>query len=285
MSTAASPTTFAEVWNGILAPKFIRHREALMGGAAPHGRRAMALFGPRLGDRVLDVGCGFGDATLELAQCVGPAGAVTGLDVVPAFLDFGRAAAGASGATNVDFTAADAETFRPAEPFDQVFARFGTMFFERPVAAFRNLRAILRPGGSLVMTTWRPLDENPWLRVAKEVAKGYLPPRPPEGVSCGPGPFSLADPALVRDLLERAGFHGVGSVPSDAATLIGRTLEDAIEFQLALGPAGELVREAGAAGERVLPALRQALADALAPFVSRDGVHLPSAAWIVRAVA
>jgi SAM-dependent methyltransferase len=243
----------------------------------------MALFAPRRGDRALDIGCGFGDGTIELAQLVGPSGAVTGLDVVPAFLDLAREAARAAGVDQVSFVAADAETFRPAAPLDYLFARFGTMFFERPGAAFRNLRAMLAPGGRMIMTTWRPLDENPWLRIAKEIARAHLPPRPAEAVSCGPGPFSLADPELVRTLLVGAGFGEVGFVASDAATLIGRSMADAIDFQLALGPAGELVREAGAAGERALPALRDALADALAPFVRADGVHLPSAAWIVHA--
>jgi ubiquinone/menaquinone biosynthesis C-methylase UbiE len=285
MSSVAMAMSFSDVWNEILAPKFIRYRPILVAGAEPHGRRAMALFGPALGDRTLDVGCGFGDATLDLAERVGLHGTATGLDVAAAFLSIARQAASESGAPNVDFIVGDAETFRPPEPFDYLFARFGTMFFERPLAAFRNMRAMLKPDGELVMTTWRNLEENPWLAVAKRIAKAHLPRSTEDAVTCGPGPFSLSNAEMVRALLTRAGFRTVSFVPSDAPTLVGSNLEEAIDFQLAIGPAGEVVREAGPAGLRALPALRKALSTALAPFCHEDGVRMPAAAWIVHALA
>lgn len=80
------------------------------------------------------------------------------------------------------------------------------MFFERPVAAFRNLRKMLAPKGQLLMTTWRTVEDNPWLSVAKEVARSILPAPGSEAVSCGPGPFSLADEDTVRRILGAAGF-------------------------------------------------------------------------------
>lgn len=284
-SAASVVMSASDVWTDILAPKFIRYRGILVAGAKPHGHRAMTLFGPRARDRVLDVGCGFGDATLELVDRVGRSGFATGLDVVPAFVDLARELARERGASNVRFTAGDAETFEPRAAFDYLFARFGTMFFERPLAAFRNLHAMLAPEGRLVMTTWRTIEENPWLGVARDVARMYLPPPAEEAVSCGPGPFSLAEPELVRELLSHAGFHHVTFVTSDAATLVGTTLDEAIEFQLALGPAGEIVREAGPAGARALPELRKALRTALAPFDTGEGVRMASAAFIVHARA
>ena len=254
------PMSLLDVWSEILAPKFIRFRQVLVSGAEPHGRRAMALYSPEVGQAAVDVGCGFGDATEELAELVGESGT-----------DLGR------------FLAADVATFVAPESADYLFARFGTMFFEQPVAAFRNMRRMLRPGGELVMTTWRGLGENPWLAVAKQAALTLLPAPGNGAVSCGPGPFSLADPDVIRDVLTRAGFVDVSLVPSDAITLVGDTLKSAGDFQIAIGPAGEIVREAGALGEQRLQEVRATIAGALGPFLCEEGVALPSAAWIVHA--
>ena len=277
--------SFADVWSQVLAPKFIRFRHVLVAGAAPHGRRSLSLFGPEVGDVVLDVGCGFGDATIELARRVGPGGAATGIDVAPEFIELAREEARSHAVSTLTFRVADAEHFAPNTRYDYVFGRFGTMFFERPLAAFRNLRGLLRPGGHLVMTVWRPLAQNPWLSIAKSVAAEYLPPPEERALSCGPGPFSLAEPEVVNELLGTAGFRQVLLMPSDAGTLVGRDLKEAIEFQLAIGPAGEIVREAGAAAKAVMPELRAALGDALVPDLEESGVVMPSAAWVVHARA
>jgi ubiquinone/menaquinone biosynthesis C-methylase UbiE len=273
----------SDVWNEILAPKFIRYRRVLVEGATPHGQRALALFPTRPADAVLDVGCGFGDATLAIADQVGPLGSVVGLDVGYDFLELARELHEASGKRNVAFMQADAETYPARESFDYLFARFGTMFFERPVAAFRNMRAMLRPGGQLTMTVWRSSKENPWLSFAKPFALARLPAPGEEAATCGPGPFSQASPSTVHELLTRAGFREVSFTPSDGRTRIGDTLDEAIAFQLAIGPAGEIVREAGALGERALPALKSELESALAPYLEPDGVWLPAAAWVVHA--
>lgn len=285
MSAVATPMTLADVWDTILAPKFTRFREVLVRGAEPHGNRALETWTPPPNARAIDVGCGFGESTFDLARYAGPSAIVTGVDIARSFIEIARADARARGSTHVGFVVADMEDYAPREPVDYVFSRFGTMFFERPVAAFRKVHAAMKPGAELVMTTWRPLNENPWLAVAKAVAREWLPAPGPDAISCGPGPFSLSDPNVVRDVLSRAGFHSVTLVPSEGSTLIGRTLEAAIEFQLAIGPAGEIVREAGEAATAVLPELRRGMARALESSVRDDGVFMPSSAWIVRALA
>src|SRR6185312_13679075 len=281
---APSPSA-AEVWDTILSPKFTRFRDVLVTGAEPHGRAALASWRPAPGARALDVGCGFGESTFDLAACLDPSADVSGLDVAWSFVRVARADAARRRAFHLRFVHADAETYEPPAPVDYVFSRFGTMFFERPVAAFRNLHAITRPGGTLVMTTWRALEDNPWLGVAKAIARKLLPAPPAHAATCGPGPFSLAEPEVVREMLERSGYRDVSLVPSDAGTLVGRTLEAAVDFQLAIGPAGEIVREAGPAAVEILPDLRRQMAEALAPFLTAEGVRMPAGAWIVHARA
>lgn len=285
MSAGPEPLSAAEVWDTILAPKFARFREVLVQGAEPHGRSALARWAPPPGARAIDVGCGFGESTFELAAAAGPGADVTGVDIARTFVDVARADARARAVANVRFVVADVADLAPPEPFDYVFSRFGTMFFERPIATFRELRAMTRRGGRLVMTTWRRLAENPWLSVAKEVARAWLPKPGPRAIGCGPGPFSLADPDVVREVLLRAGYAEVAISPCAATTRVGLSLEDAVDFQLAIGPAGEIVREAGAQAAAVLPDLRHHMARALEPFLTAEGVLMPSAAWVVHARA
>jgi SAM-dependent methyltransferase len=184
----------------------------------------------------------------------------------------------------VRFEICDAQT-RSFEPeFDLVFARFGTMFFNQPVAAFKNLRRAVAPGGRVLFLTWRSLAENPVFEIPKQIALEVLPPPPDNGVTCGPGPFSQADPDTVREMLGAAGFTEIELERVDAEMPLGDSLEDAMSLQLMLGPAGELVREAGEEGERRLPELKRILAERLAKYQRADGgVWMTSSSWMITA--
>jgi SAM-dependent methyltransferase len=165
-------------------------------------------------------------------------------------MEFGRRDAKAAGLTNITFLDADVQSypFRPTHDF--CFSRFGTQFFENPVAGLRNMRAALKPGGVMTMIVWRELTENPWLALPKQVILRYLPPPGPDAQTCGPGPFSMADAGVVTKQLTIAGYASIAFERIDARVAVGGTLDDAVAFQLALGPAGEIYREAGKEAER-----------------------------------
>ena len=96
-----------------------------------------------------------------------------------------------------------------AGPYDHAFARFGTMFFEMPGAAMRNIRRALVPGGTFTQIVWRRREENPWAYEAEQVVKQIVPVVSHEDtdqVHCGPGPFSMAGPDMVSTMLRAAGF-------------------------------------------------------------------------------
>ena len=181
---------FVQFWNEVLAPKFIRFRHVLVGGLTHHSAAVFPDLPVYWGDRVLDVGCGFGDTAIQLARKVGEAGSVTGVDCCDAFLDEARAAAAESGLETLDFLRADAEKVLPDGAYDFVFARFGTMFFANPVAGLRNMRKALRPGGKMVHIVWRNRADNPWLSMAKDIVLEFLPQPGDDAQTCGPGPFS-----------------------------------------------------------------------------------------------
>jgi ubiquinone/menaquinone biosynthesis C-methylase UbiE len=270
------------VWNDVLAPRFTRFRWIMADAADAHGAVALAQHGPAPGQRVLDVGCGFGDSSRTLGERVGPAGEVLGLDCAGAFVAVARHEA--AGLAQVHFEVGDAQVFALEPRFDLVFSRFGTMFFTDPVAALRHLRGALRPGGRLLMLVWRRLDDNDWFAVPRRAARTFLPRPPDQAPRGGPGPFSMADADTVRDMLRAAGFDDVGFERVDRPVLVGASLDDAIEFQLELGPAGDIVRDAGAAGEAKRPLIAAELRRRLAPYLRADGaVVMPSSSWIVTA--
>lgn len=287
MAQAVQPedTDFVKFWNSVLAPKFIRFRHILVGGLTQHSEAIFPSLPVRAGDRVLDVGCGFGDTAIKLARLTGPTGEVVGIDCCDAFLEIAERDTAESGLTNVRYMRGDAEIALPHDAFDFVFARFGTMFFANPVAGLRNMRKALKPGGRMAHIVWRNRADNPWLSMAREVVLRFLPPPGEDAQTCGPGPFSMADQETVRGMMKVAGYGDIEFRRVDAPVLVGKDVEDAIAFQLAIGPAGEVFREAGAEAEKKRPEIEAALAKAInAQKMSAEGIVMPSSSWVITAV-
>jgi ubiquinone/menaquinone biosynthesis C-methylase UbiE len=275
---------FTKFWNDVLVAKFERFRNIMLGGLSYHSEVPLARLALAEGTRAVDVGCGWGDTAIELARKVGPTGSVLGLDCCDAFLDKGRADAKAAGLANVRFVAADVQTYPFAHEFAFAFSRFGMMFFSNPVAAMRNVRNALAPGGRLMFITWRTLDDNPWLGVPKATALRFLPPPGDDAQTCGPGPFSMANPDVVRAQLSAAGFADAAFERVDGPVMVGRDVDQAIEFQLMLGPAGEIVREAGALASERHAEIVDALRAELSRYATGDGsVRMQSSSWTITA--
>lgn len=285
VSHVPEDTAFVHFWNEVLAPKFIRFKHILVDGLSHHSEAVFPSLPVRKGDQVLDVGCGFGDTAIRLAELVGPKGNIIGVDCCDAFLDYARQDIRARGLTNVSFVRGDAEIALPTSQFDFVFARFGTMFFANPVAGLRNMRKALRPGGRMVHIVWRNRADNPWLSMAKDVVLRFLPPPDADAQTCGPGPFSMADEDAVRAMMTAAGYAAIEFRRVDAPVLVGKNVKDAIDFQLAIGPAGEVFREAGSVAEQKRTEIEAALAEAIhRQAVAADGIVMDSSSWVVSAV-
>jgi SAM-dependent methyltransferase len=251
---------------------------------AVHGDVALARHPPAPGSRVLDIGCGFGDTTQTIGRLVGPDGRAVGVDAAGNFIERARAEAAAAGVSNARFEVRDVESEELGGPYDLAFARFGTMFFANPVAALRNIGSNLKPGGRLCMVVWRRREDSPAVYLAQQIVE-ELVPRPDKGeaVTCGPGPFSMAGADLVSAQLMAAGYERVAFERHDAPISVGRDLDDALNFAMSLGPAGEHLRLAGDEGEAKRPQVMAALREAFAPFAKPDGVWLMSSTWIITA--
>src|SRR5207342_1845222 len=237
---AASNREAAEAWSGPLFERFVSYRELVIDGLGAHGETAMAVHSPRPGDRVLDIGCGFGDTTQRLAGLVGGDGYALGVDVSEPFIDAARSEAEEAGVANVSFEVGDVQVAEFEETFDYAFSRMGIMFFASPVQALRNVRQALAPGGRLCAVVWRRKLDNEWVPRAERVVEGYLEhPEETDEPACGPGPFSMANADTVSEQLKIAGFEEIALRRCDLPLKIGRDLDHAVEFNMALGPAGE----------------------------------------------
>jgi ubiquinone/menaquinone biosynthesis C-methylase UbiE len=292
MSTTGTDTASTEndeairAWDGPLYDRFARYREIVTTGLGAHGEQALRMHPPAVGARVLDIGCGFGDTTLRLAELVGAGGEAVGVDAAPRFIADAISDAEREGVTNARFLVADVQEGLQGEAgFELAFSRFGTMFFANPVAALRNVRGALAPGGMLVMVVWRRRNDNDWLYRAQTIVEQIVE-RPTEydEPTCGPGPFSMADADTTSEILLSAGFADVTLRRCESPIVIGRDLDEAIEFVKALGPAGEILRLAGERAVALFDEVDRALRQGLAGFALPDGtVQAPASTWIVAA--
>lgn len=274
---------YVDFWNTVLVPKFVRWRHIIVDGLTLHSAKIFPSLEVHEGDKVVDAGCGFGDTAIQLARLVGPTGSVLAVDCCDGFLAYGREDAKAAGISNVTFLEADVQAYPFKPVHDFCFSRFGTQFFENPVAGLRNMRATLKPGGVMTMVVWRGIKDNPWLGHAKDVVLKYLPPPGENALSCGPGPFSMADTAVVTKQLEIAGYTDIAFEQVDAELFVGKDVDDAVAFQLALGPAGEVYREAGELAEQRHGEIAAALKVELAKYQRPNGIIMDSSSWKVSA--
>ena len=275
-----------EAWDGPLFDRFVEYRHIVVAGLRSHGDEALRLHPPAVGDRVLDIGCGFGDTTQQLATLVGPTGFAVGVDASPRFIERAKLEAEQAGVQNLSFQVADVQLTNFTERFNLAFSRFGTMFFANPVAALRNVRQALLPGGRLVMVVWRSKVENDWLYRAQTITEQFVTkPEEYDEPTCGPGPFSMANADTTSGILLTAGFTDITLRRLDLPITIGSSVDEAIEMVMALGPAGEILRLAGDRAAHLHEPIAQALREGLAEWESPDGVRAPASTWVVSALA
>jgi SAM-dependent methyltransferase len=276
-----------QAWDGPLFDTFLKFREVFTTGLGAHGDVALALVPPQKGQRVLDVGCGFGDTTRQIAALVGPEGEAVGVDAAERFIQLASREAKEEGAENARFLVADVQTDSLEGPYDMAFSRMGTMFFVNPVAALRNVRQSLLPGARFVSVVWRRREDNHWLYRAQQIVEGIVQ-RPDEydEPTCGPGPFSMANADTVTDQLTYAGFTDLSLTRSDIDIMAGKDADEAVEMVMSIGPAGEILRLQGERAAHLHGRVEQELREGLKEFVREDGtVWAPASTWIVSATA
>ncbi|OCP02321.1 MULTISPECIES: methyltransferase domain-containing protein [unclassified Ensifer] len=269
-------------WKGQGGERWVAYQARLDAMVAVFGEAAIEAAAPVAGERVLDIGCGAGASSRDLANRVGAGGQVVGMDISEPLIDKARALAPQHSAAS--FQVADASSAElPPEAFDILFSRFGVMFFDNPTAAFTHMRRALRPGGRVAFVCWRSIAENDWVSLPMGAMKGIIPPMTPPNPEA-PGPFSFGDQGRVARILTAAGLTDVAITPFDASIPFGKgetrdaALDDAVKMTLEVGLlARSLVDQPDDIRVRAAVAVRTVFAG----FTRERSVMIDGAAWIV----
>jgi len=278
MAEAQSNADQIAFWNGDAGAKWVKSQERLDAMFVGITAELIKTARPAQGERVLDIGCGCGDTSIQLA---GKGSHVVGIDISEPMLGRAKQRASEAGAHHVEFVHADASAHRFQASYDLLFSRFGVMFFADPDAAFANMRKALKPSGRLAFVCWRDWRENEWVRVPIGAVRPHVPPQPQLGPE-DPGPFSFADLGRVRRILSSAGFDRITIRPFDTPLGLGATFEDAIAHIQEFGPVSRMLAEASEAQKAQAAA---ALREAFKPYADRKPLSLEGAMWIVTATA
>jgi SAM-dependent methyltransferase len=229
-------------------------------------------------DRVLDIGCGSGQTTREVARLARDGGAL-GVDIDPVMIRRARELADLEGVPNVHFEVGDVEVypFRPAG-IDVTVSRFGTMFFAHPDVAFQNVASAMRAGGRLVMMVWQAHDRNEWAVSIDRAITGTADDFAAEPGA--PDPFSLGEPETVGRILTRAGFTDVRFTDVDAPVYYGQDVDAALAFVSRFASVGDVLRRGDAPPDN---SARDRLRETIAAHSSEHGVWFDARSWIVTA--
>lgn len=281
MTEQKTPPREAELWAGPMGERWLANHTRFEGMIAPAGDALLAAAQFQPGETVIDIGCGAGALTLEIARRVAPGGSVTGLDISPPLIGACKSRAEAAGITNARFVLGDASAADlDGARFDRLVSRFGVMFFDDPYGAFHHMRGFLKPRGLLTFLCWGPIADNPWYGAITAVARRYseAPPVAPRA----PGPFAFEEAAYVREILSEAGFVGLDLDLWRGEQLVGGEgagVAEAADLVLDGFGVGEALKDRP---DAVRAEARADLMAAFTPFNGPNGVRAPAAAWVVQ---
>ena len=247
----------------------------------PLGRKAIEQLVLEEHTKILDIGCGCGATTIEIAKMI-PKGHVTGLDISIPMLDRAEKFASEMSLSNIDFQVKDVQTEEiNSNHYDIAFSRFGVMFFEDPYEAFKNINQSIKENGQLVFVFWQNPSLNPWQSLSLQVIKEYLdlPSPPPKS----PGPFAFEDKDYIEDILKGTDFKDISIADNqeDIVMFSGKSIREACEDYLTINPVvTEMLKNSG---NELKEEILEALIAKFSSFHNNDGLLFPSATWIVSA--
>ncbi|CAN0599797.1 unnamed protein product, partial [Ectocarpus sp. 12 AP-2014] len=261
-------------WNALAHP-WIDHEEPIEKAHSPIRDGLLDRAALKVGEKVLDLGCGSGALSLDAAGQVGRDGTVIAFDIAEAFVsrvterarDHVRVEAVQGDAQHYDFTGADC---------DAVVSLFGTMFFDHPKSAFANIGKALSTGGRIVFVTWAGPQHNPWFSVPGRALAEALPEMPKPDPSA-PGPMAFANTEMVSNLLTESGFGEVTAEEVDThLTPIGAAA-DITAMMLAIGPfRGAVSKFSGPETKNaILDTIGASMIDGYSAFSTGDGTKVP----------
>ncbi|HXU94294.1 MAG TPA: methyltransferase domain-containing protein [Gallionella sp.] len=199
MSQPANPLSAAEPWN-LVADGYA---ETTMKVFEQFAAEAIAASHLKPGAAVLDVACGPGTLGLMAAR---KADSVHGIDFSESMLAVFRQKIEREGHGNITLHCGDAQALPYAdETFDAAFSLFGLMFFPDRKRGFAEIYRTLKPGGTIAVTSWAPVDQSPAMMTMFGALRAIKPDLPPPQRSIG----TLENPDVFKQEMQDAGFRNV----------------------------------------------------------------------------
>ncbi|HIA96156.1 MAG TPA: class I SAM-dependent methyltransferase [Gammaproteobacteria bacterium] len=272
-----------DFWSGKGGDIWVERQNAMDTMLSPLGEAALNKLNLNEGENVLDIGCGCGHTTLNIAKRISPDGQVTGLDISEPMLKRAKESANEMSISNASFNCVDVQTDDMGEEvYSAAFSRFGVMFFEDPVAAFCNINKSLITGASLSFVCWQSPALNPWQSLFIEAVKKYvdLPSPPPRS----PSPFAFMESEYVSSILEESNFQNIMIEGHEAEVNMfsGRSLSDSVKDYISINPVVSGMLKDSTEQEKT--EIINSAIEAFSPYYSAKGLMFPSATWLVTAI-
>ena len=271
-----------DFWSGKGGDIWVERQNAMDTMLSPLGEAALNKLNFNKEENVLDIGCGCGHTTLNIAKRIGPSGNVTGLDISEPMLKRAKESAVEMSITNTSFKCVDVQTEDLGDQiYSTAFSRFGVMFFEDSVAAFKNINKSLISGGYLSFVCWQSPAVNPWQSLFIQEVKKFLdlPSPPPRS----PGPFAFMESEYVSSILEESKFQDITIEGHEAEVNMfsGRSLSDSVKDYISINPVvTQMLKESS---ENQIAEIVNSGIEAFSPYYSEKGLIFPSATWLVTA--
>lgn len=255
-----------------------KHRDTICQFFAPVARALIEEAAIAPGWHVLDIASGSGEPALTIAQFVGPAGKVRGIDPIPEMVAAANRAANALGLSTAKFEVAYADRL-PYQPntFDALVCRFGVMFIPSPLEAMTDMLRVLKPGRKLAFAVWGYADSNPFFVTTQAVLDRYVPAATSEPDA--PTPFRFAEPGKLLALLNQAGAIDTAEHLLEFPIEAPFTAEHFLDIRLEMS---EKLREAltNLPVDRAAN-LKRDLLEAIQPYATPAGIRMPGRVRIV----
>ena len=271
-----------DFWSGKGGDIWVERQNAMDTMLSPLGEAALNKLNFNEEENVLDIGCGCGHTTLNIAKKIGPSGNVTGLDISEPMLKRAKESAVEMSITNTSFKCVDVQTEDLGDQiYSAAFSRFGVMFFEDSIAAFKNINKSLISGGYLSFVCWQSPVVNPWQSLFIQEVKKFLDlPSPP---ARSPGPFAFMESEYVSSILEESKFQDITIEGHEAEVNMfsGRSLSDSVKDYISINPVvTQMLKESS---ENQIAEIVNSGIEAFSPYYSEKGLIFPSATWLVTA--
>tara|TARA_B100001013_G_C24579113_1_gene429817 strand:- start:208 stop:1059 length:852 start_codon:yes stop_codon:yes gene_type:complete len=270
-----------DFWSGKGGDIWVERQETMDEMLFPFGEEVLNKLELGQNLHVLDIGCGCGTTTLDIAKRI-KRGKVTGIDISQPMLQKAKKSAKDKFLSNTSFLRLDVQSDDIGEGvYTTAFSRFGVMFFEDPVAAFTNINKSLVTNAQLSFVCWQSPSLNPWQSLfIQEVRKLINLPSPPPR---SPGPFAFSESSYINSILEESNFVEVEieSFETDVKMFSGSSLSDAVKDYLSINPVvSEMLKDSP---DDLKDQVVNAVIEVFTPYYSESGLIFPSASWIVNA--